>query len=58
MSNKYIYGRLFDFCVDDEYGKPGRGVIRKRRRIPTGVISYILLMVMVIFFILETSKTK
>lgn len=58
MNNKYTYGRLFEFCVDDDYKKPGRGVIRRKGRIPTGVFSYCLLIVMLLFFILEISKTR
>lgn len=58
MDNKYVYGRLFDFCVDNDYKNPGRGVIRRKGRILIGMFSYGFLIVMSLLFVLETSQIR
>lgn len=58
MEKKYVYRRLFDFCVNNNTKNPGRGVIRRRGRILTGISSYIFIIVMFLLFILETSNIR
>lgn len=58
MKKKYMYGRMFDYCVDDDYKNPGRGVLRRKDRKPKAIFSYILLLGSFIYFIMETSQTR
>jgi len=58
MEKKYKYGKLFDYCVDDDYKNPGRGVIRRKNRIPMAIFSYILLVGSFIYFIMETYQAR
>jgi len=53
MEKNYKYGRLYDFCVKDNYENPGRGVIKRKFRVLIGVLAYILLIVSLLTYILD-----
>ncbi len=50
MGKKYDYGRLYDYCVKDDFKTSSRGIIRRKSRVLLGIFSYISI---VFFIILE-----
>jgi hypothetical protein len=58
MEKRYVYARLYDYCVNDDYKNPGRGVIRRKQRIPAGIFSYVILVASCLFLIHNVSYQK
>ncbi len=56
MKKKYIYSRFYDFCVNDEYENPGRGVTKRKERVAAGIFAYILFAVYLILFIMNVYR--
>jgi hypothetical protein len=58
MKKNYTYARIYDYCVDNDVKFPRRGIIRRKERIPTGIISYVILVVSCLFLIHNASNQK
>lgn len=58
MKKNYTYTRIYDYCVDNDVKFPRRGIIRRKERIPTGIISYVILVVSCLFLIHNASNQK
>lgn len=56
MKNNYKYGRLYDFCVEDNYKTPGRGIIRRKYRVLIGIFTYFFLQIVLLIYILDVYK--
>lgn len=40
MQMKYVYARLFDHCVKNDFKTSARSIIRRKERVPLGIFSY------------------
>ena len=54
MEKKYIYARIYDHCVDDDFKTSAR-IIRRKGRIPFGIFSYIMIVGSCLFLIHNVS---
>ena len=57
MKNKYVYARLYDFCVKNDYKNPGRGVIKRKERVAVGIFAYIMLIVYLLLFLFNIYRS-
>lgn len=56
MKNSYRYARFYDFCANDDYKNPGRGVIKRKERVAVGSFAYILFVVYLLLFIMDINR--
>ncbi|XMB72154.1 hypothetical protein RJI07_08600 [Mycoplasmatota bacterium WC30] len=52
-NQKFIYYRLFEYCVQNDFKTTSRGIIRRKSRIPLGIFSYILIIGYVMLDLLD-----
>lgn len=58
MKKNYKYGRLYDFCIEDNYENPGRGVIKRKSRILMGLLSYLFIIISLFTYILDIYRNS
>jgi hypothetical protein len=58
MKKRYIYARLYDHCVNDDFKTSARSIIRRKERVPLGIFSYSMIIGSGLFIIYNEDYQK